>query len=52
MSRYLLDTDVLIDDAGGKEPAVGRIKGLTAQGDDLGLCAIAVAKGFTGLRPH
>ena len=52
MSRYLLDTDVLIDDASGKEPAVGRIKGLIAQGDDLGLCAIDVAKGFAGLRPH
>ena len=52
MSRYLLDTDVLIDYAYGKEPAVSRIKGLIAQGDDLGLCAIAVAEFFAGLRPH
>ena len=52
MSRYLLDTDVLIDYANGKEPVVSRIKGLIAQGDDLGLCAIAVAEFFAGLRPH
>ena len=52
MSRYLLDTDVLIDYANGKEPAVSRIKGLIAQGDDLGLSAVAVAEFFAGLRPH
>ncbi len=52
MSRYLLDTDVLIDYSNGREPAVTRIKRLIAQGDDLGICAIGVAEFFAGLKPH
>lgn len=51
MSRYLLDTDVLIDYANGREPAVTRIKWLIAQGADLGVCAVVVAEFFAGLKP-
>ena len=43
MSRYLLDTDAVIDFSKGKEPAVSQTRRWVEQGDDLGVTAIVVA---------
>ena len=51
MSRYLLDTDTLINYSKGREPATSRIQQLIDQGDDLGVCAINVAEFFAGIAP-
>ena len=51
MSRYLLDTDVLINYSKGREPVTSRIQHLIDQGDELGVCAINVAEFFAGITP-
>ncbi len=51
MSRYLLDTDALINYAKGREPATSRIQQLIDQGDELGVCAVNVAEFFAGIAP-
>ena len=51
MSRYLLDTDVLINYAKGREPATSRIQHLIDQGDELGVCAINATEFFAGIAP-
>jgi predicted nucleic acid-binding protein len=51
VSRYLLDTDVLIDYARGREPATSRIGELLTRGEELGVCAVNVAEFFAGLPP-
>ena len=50
MSRYLLDTDALINYSKGREPATSHIQHLIDQGDELGVCAINVAN-FAGITP-
>jgi predicted nucleic acid-binding protein len=51
VTRYLLDTDVLIDYAKGRNPVVARIRVWLAQGDELGVCAVNVAEFVAGLPP-
>src|SRR5581483_2206003 len=51
VSRYLLETDALIDFSKGREPATSRILQLIEQGDELGVCAVNVAEFFAGLPP-
>ena len=49
MTRYLLDTDVLIDYAKGRTPVVARLAAWLAQGEELGVCAVNVAEFVAGL---
>ena len=49
MSRYLLDTDALINYSKGREPATSRIQHLIDQGDELGVCAVNVAEFASGI---
>ncbi|MBI3970868.1 MAG: type II toxin-antitoxin system VapC family toxin [Chloroflexi bacterium] len=51
MSRYLIDTDALIDYSKGREPATSRIQQFITQDDELGVCAINVAEFFAGIAP-
>jgi predicted nucleic acid-binding protein len=51
VSRYLLDTDVLIDYSKGREPATSFLRRRIDRGDELGLCAITVAEFFAGVPP-
>ena len=48
MERYLIDTDVLIDAARGKNPAQARLLQLIANGDELGVCAIQFTEFYSG----
>lgn len=52
MTRYLLDTTVLIDISRGREPAVSRIRAMIASGDELAISAINVAEFYAGLPPE
>jgi tRNA(fMet)-specific endonuclease VapC len=49
MSKYLLDTTVLIDHLRGRQPVVELITGLAKAGDELGVCPINVAELYSGL---
>ena len=52
MSRYLLDTDVLIEFSKHREPAYSFVLGAARSGDYLGVCAINVAEFYAGLPPN
>jgi predicted nucleic acid-binding protein len=52
MSRYLLDTDVLIGFSKGREPAFSFVHQAIADGDELGVTAINVAEFYSGLPPQ
>src|SRR5918996_1079818 len=49
MTRYLLDTDTLIDFSKGWEPAHSNLLALIAGGDVLGVCCINVAEFYAGV---
>ena len=49
MSRYLLDTDILISFSKRREPARSFIWAAIGFGDQLGVCAINVVEFYTGL---
>jgi predicted nucleic acid-binding protein len=49
MTRYLLDTDTLIDFSKGREPTRSRVLEMIDAGDVLGVCAVNVAEFFAGL---
>ena len=51
MSRYLLDTSVLIDYSKNVEPTRSRVQAIVAAGDDLCTCAVVVAEFYSGLSP-
>jgi predicted nucleic acid-binding protein len=51
MSRYLIDTDVLIDYSKGREPAVARLQQLIDQEEELGVCAVNAGEFFAGVPP-
>jgi predicted nucleic acid-binding protein len=52
MSRFLLDTDILIDFSKGREPAFSFVHRAIAHRDDLGVTPINVAEFYAGLRPE
>jgi tRNA(fMet)-specific endonuclease VapC len=52
MSKYLLDTDTLIDFFSGREPARTRLLELITEGNDVATCAITEAEFFAGLSPQ
>lgn len=49
MTRYLLDTDALIDFSKGSEPTTSRILSWIDASDVVAVCAISVAEFFAGL---
>jgi predicted nucleic acid-binding protein len=49
MTRYLLDTDAVIDLSKRREPAFSRILAWIDQGETVGVCAITVAEFAAGL---
>ena len=51
MTRYLLDTDVLIDFSKGIEPVTTRLQARIRGTDTVAICAISVAEFFAGLTP-
>lgn len=51
MTRYLLDTDALIDFSKGAEPATSAILRWIDSGDVVGVCPITVGEFFSGLSP-
>jgi predicted nucleic acid-binding protein len=51
MTRYLLDTSVLIDYSKNFEPTRSRVLAMVSAGDDLCTCGVVVAEFFTGLGP-
>lgn len=51
MTRYLLDTDALIDFSKGVEPATSAILGWIDGEDLVAVCPISVAEFFAGLLP-
>jgi predicted nucleic acid-binding protein len=49
MSRYIIDTDTLIDFAKAREPTRSRLLKLIEQGADVGVCEINVSEFYTAL---
>jgi len=49
MSKYLLDTTVLIDHLRGHQPVVELITGLAQAGNQLAVCSINAAELYSGL---
>jgi len=52
MTRYLLDTTVLIDYLNGRPHVVDAIKRLAQEGHILGVCCIKVTELYAGLREN
>ena len=52
MTRYLLDTDTVIDFLKGYASTIEFINGLFWQGDTLCTCDVVIAEAFAGLHPH
>ena len=51
MTRYLLDTSVLIDYSKRREPSLSRVNAMLASGDELCTCAVVLGEFFTGVPP-
>jgi predicted nucleic acid-binding protein len=51
MTRYLLDTSILIDYSKNIEPTRSRVLAMIAAGDELCTCAVVVAEFYSGLPP-
>lgn len=49
MTRYLLDTDALIDFSKGRDPAYSHILAWINTGGTLAVCAVTVAEFYAGL---
>ena len=49
MSRYLLDTDVLITFSRGREPTASRLLALLEEGNEVGICPVTVAEYYSGV---
>jgi predicted nucleic acid-binding protein len=49
MTRYLLDTDMLIDFSKGREPTRTRVLQMIDSGDVMGVCAVNIAEFYAGL---
>jgi predicted nucleic acid-binding protein len=52
MSKYLLDTDTLIDFSKGREPLRSRMLVLIGEGHELAICPINEAEFYAGLAPE
>ncbi len=51
MTRFLLDTTVLIGASRQREPALSWLHEALQTSDEIGVCAVIVAEFFAGLRP-
>jgi predicted nucleic acid-binding protein len=51
VTRYLLDTAILIDFSKGWEPARSQLPLWNSSGDELGVCSINVAEFYAGISP-
>ncbi|MBI4322112.1 MAG: PIN domain-containing protein [Chloroflexi bacterium] len=51
MSRYLLDSDAVIDYLAGVTPSVELIRDLHDRGESLCVCDVVVAEVYSGLNP-
>ena len=51
MSKYILDSTVLIDHVRGRVGARRLLRGLQADGHHLGLCVVGVGELYSSLRP-
>ena len=49
MTKYLLDTTVLIDHLRGRQQVVELVTGLAEAGNELGVCSINVVELYSGL---
>jgi len=49
VSKYLLDTTVLIDHLRGSQPVVEFVTGLAQAGNQLGVCPICITELYSGL---
>lgn len=52
MTRYLLDTDTLIDISHNVEPTRSRVRSLMDRGEQVGVCAVNIAEFMAGIPPH
>ncbi len=52
MTRYVLDTDAVIDLFKGFQPTVQLIERLDQQGESMCLCSVVIAEVYAGLYPH
>jgi predicted nucleic acid-binding protein len=56
MSRYVLDTTVVIDFSKGREPVYSQLTALLQSHDEVGVCAVTLAEFYAGLpistHPH
>ena len=52
MSRYLLDTDTIINFLGGRASTVRLLENLEEQGDTFCTCDIVITEVYSGLRPE
>jgi predicted nucleic acid-binding protein len=52
VTRYLLDTDTLIDISHRIEPTRSRVRSLMARGEQVGVCAVNIAEFMAGVPPH
>jgi tRNA(fMet)-specific endonuclease VapC len=52
MTRYLIDTDVLIDLSKKRDPAATVLPRLHEQGDELGVSPINITEFYAGLQPR
>ena len=51
VTRFLLDTTVLIEASRHREPALSWLHEALRKSDEVGVCAVSVAEFFAGLRP-
>jgi len=51
VTRFLLDTTVLIEASRHREPALSWLHEALQTPDEVGVCAVIVAEFFAGLRP-
>jgi predicted nucleic acid-binding protein len=52
MTRYLLDTSVLIDALRKREPAFSQVRQWIVGGEELGVCAVQIAEFMPGVHPQ
>jgi predicted nucleic acid-binding protein len=52
MTRYLVDTDGIIDYLNGFAPTVTLLRELYERGDELCTCDVVLAEVYAGLHPH
>lgn len=52
MTRYMLDTSVLIEAIRRREPAFSQLRDWIVAGEELGICAVQIAEFMSGVHPQ